>query len=137
MFYLTICVEGRAAVLAQPGAAEVLVEAWRHARRQHGWRVGRYSVMPDHVHFFASPAGDDAKSLPSLGGLWKRSTRRVLLQGLLPGFDWQDDFFDHLLRSAESYAEKQEYVYLNPIRAGLVQNPEDWPYQGVIEEITM
>jgi REP element-mobilizing transposase RayT len=93
--------------------------------------------MPDHVHFFASPDRDTAKSLSSFGGFWKRSTKDRLRQRVLPEFDWQDEFFDHLLRSAASYAEKLEYVYQNPVRAGLVTNPEDWPYQGVIDDITM
>jgi hypothetical protein len=39
-------------------------------------------------------------------------------------------FFDHVLRRQESYDEKWEYVKLNPVRGGLVQNSEDWPWQG-------
>jgi putative transposase len=45
---------------------------------------------------------------------------------------WQPGFFDHLLRSSESYSEKWEYVRLNPVRKGLVDRPEEWPYQGQI-----
>ncbi len=41
-------------------------------------------------------------------------------------------FFDHLLRNDESYAQKWEYVRQNSVRAGLVESPEDWPYQGEI-----
>jgi hypothetical protein len=43
---------------------------------------------------------------------------------------WQEGFFDHLIRNAESYAGKWEYVYQNPVRAGLVNDPKEWPYQG-------
>jgi REP element-mobilizing transposase RayT len=43
---------------------------------------------------------------------------------------WQPGFFDHILRNDESYSEKCEYVRENPVRAGLVQQAEDWPYQG-------
>jgi hypothetical protein len=39
---------------------------------------------------------------------------------------------DHLLRSDESYAEKWNYVRENPVRAGLAQSAEDWPYAGEI-----
>jgi len=38
---------------------------------------------------------------------------------------WQRGFFDHLLRSDESYAEKWNYVRENPVRAGLAQSAED------------
>jgi len=45
---------------------------------------------------------------------------------------WQEGFFDHVLRSNESYAQKWECVRENPVRAGLVNRSEDWPYQGEI-----
>ena len=44
----------------------------------------------------------------------------------------QRGFFDHLLRSAESYGQKWNYVRENPVRAGLVEKAEDWPYAGEI-----
>jgi putative transposase len=45
---------------------------------------------------------------------------------------WQPGFFDHILRSNESYGEKGNYVRENPVRAGLVKSGGDWPYQGEI-----
>jgi len=45
---------------------------------------------------------------------------------------WQPGFFDHVLRSDESYNEKWNYVKENPVRAGLVQIASEWPYQGEI-----
>jgi len=40
----------------------------------------------------------------------------------------QKDFFEHRLRSDESAQEKSDYILVNPVRAGLVPKPEDWPY---------
>ena len=48
---------------------------------------------------------------------------------------WQPGFFDRILRSQESYAEKWNYVREKPVRAGLVQTAHDWPYQGEIAVI--
>lgn len=45
---------------------------------------------------------------------------------------WQKGFFDHLIRSNESHAEKWKYVMENPVRGGLVKRTEDWPYAGRI-----
>jgi len=56
------------------------------------------------------------------------------LQSKLKSF-WQPGFFDHLLRRDESYAQKWDYVWRNPVRAKLVAQPEDWPYQGEIHLI--
>ncbi len=45
---------------------------------------------------------------------------------------WQPGFFDRILRSDESYAEKWNYVRDNPVRAGLVKTADEWQYQGEI-----
>jgi REP element-mobilizing transposase RayT len=67
---------------------------------------------------------------------WVQALRSVLGKRLLAlGFEkphWQEGFFDHLLRSQESYSQKWDYVRMNPVRAGLSQTPEEWPYQGEI-----
>jgi len=45
---------------------------------------------------------------------------------------WQNGFHDHKFRTPESEARKWEYVCLNPVRAGLVKRPEEWPFGGEI-----
>ena len=143
VYYITVCAEDRARVLADRAVAGVLAEAWRHSYEAHGWMIGRYVVMPDHVHFFASPGPDTAKGLPVFMGCWKRSTtiriRKLQAAGhrRMPRpterpFAWQKEFFDHLLRSDESHAQKWDYVRQNPVKARLVSDPDEWPYQGEI-----
>jgi REP element-mobilizing transposase RayT len=106
--------------------------------------IGRYVVMPDHVHFSASPRDDTAKHLSVFVGCWKRTTT-IRIRELQPAghqrmprpterpFAWPKEFFDHLLRSDESHAQKWDYVRHNPVRAGLVGDPDEWPYQGEID----
>ena len=45
---------------------------------------------------------------------------------------WQDGYHDHKFRTPESETRKWEYVCLNPVRAGLVKRPEEWPFGGEI-----
>ena len=62
---------------------------------------------------------------------WKEWTSKRINAALhQSGSLWQEEFFDHVLRSDESYAAKWEYVRRNPVRAGLVARAEDWPYWG-------
>jgi len=85
--------------------------------------------MPDHVHLFVwiPPSG------PTLGS-WVKALKSVLGKTLteldVPKPHWQEGFFDHVLRRQECYDEKWDYVRLNPVRGGLVEKPEDWPWQG-------
>jgi len=130
IFFLTCCVEDRRPVLAKHRVADALLRVWRNAPDVYGWLVGRYVIMPDHVHFFAAPRGDEAKSLSIFVGGWKRWTKRLVREAGLKEFSWQREFFDHLMRSEESYEEKWEYVRANPVRAELVAAPEEWPFQG-------
>ncbi len=44
------------------------------------------------------------------------------------GIQWQRDFFDHRLRSEAEFEAKAHYVRMNPVRAGLVSRPEEWPH---------
>ena len=126
-------------------AAEPVHEAFRiFAERatEHRVGVGRYVLMPDHAHLFVRMGGE-----LKLGD-WVKSLKQALGKALsaieqepaqvsgtrLRSF-WQPGFHDHLLRHDESYAEKWRYVWMNPVRAGLVSVPEAWPYQGEIVSI--
>jgi putative transposase len=119
--------------VTRPGSREAEFAA---ARERHGWRIGRFVVMPDHVHFFCMSDGRrDASSLSRLVGAIKEWTaKQMVASGAWPPIR-QKQFFDHLLRSEESYADKWTYVYENPVRAGLVAKAEDWPHAGEIETL--
>lgn len=103
-------------------------------RDRHGWTVGRYVVMPDHVHFFVVPLLEGARPLSVAVGKWKEWTAKQILRTTNVAAPlWQPEFFDHLLRTEESRTEKWHYVRENPVRAGLVVRAEDWPYAGAID----
>ena len=86
--------------------------------------------MPDHLHLFVWLAAETDLAA------WVQALKTVLGKELLrlghPKPHWQEGFFDHLLRSDESYGEKWEYVRQNPVRKGLCVRAEDWPYQGEV-----
>jgi putative transposase len=99
--------------------------------QEHDIAVGRYVIMPDHVHLFAAfPA--HGITLPR----WVLSLRNAIGKKLIElGIHkphWQEGFFDHLLRNQESYSEKWEYVRMNPVRAKLCDTADAWPFQGEI-----
>ena len=121
----------RRQVLARGEIHEAFRSFCYRAEQEFGVAVGRYVLMPDHVHLFVAFPSDGVVLVA-----WIQSLRAVLGKVLLNvGHDkphWQEGFFDHVLRSAESYAQKWDYVRMNPVRAGLCATPEQWPYQGEI-----
>jgi putative transposase len=89
-------------------------------------------VMPDHTHLIFTPLISPAfetYSLPDIMRLIKgRAARKINLLLKRHGPVWQDEFFDHVLRSNESLAGKIEYICQNPVRAGLVESEKDYPW---------
>ena len=132
IYFITTCTAGRLARLANDGFHAIAVETWRNCRELYGWSIGRYVIMPDHVHFFAFN-DHEKRALRDLVGKWKEWTAKTSRHRLaFPTPLWQPEFFDHVLRSAESYEEKWNYVRENPVRAGLVQSAQEWAHQGEI-----
>ncbi|HSH39438.1 MAG TPA: hypothetical protein VK993_11700 [Chthoniobacterales bacterium] len=128
--FVTVCTAKRSKILASPAAHRALVAAWQSAT---AWLVGRYVIMPDHVHLFCAPNGIDTPSLEVWMRYWKSIvTRKVREPG---GSVWQRHHWDRQLRRGESYSEKWEYVCGNPVRHGLVSDSTDWPYQGELNEL--
>jgi len=126
--FVTICGRKRRANLANDSVHNALVESWRAAT---AWLVGFYLIMPDHVHLFCAPQGGQ-HTLEEWVSFWKRRLRRQLktFEAL-----FQAHSFHHRLRRDESYSEKWNYVRMNPVRAGMVSDTDQWPYQGVLNEL--
>jgi len=137
IYFVTTCTFRRRAILTSEEVARILIDEWQRAHDRHGWAIGRYVIMPDHVHFFCS-AELNAKMLPVFMQAWKQWTSKRLARELsLSGNLWQEQFFDRVLRSTESYSQKWDYVKENPVRAGLVAGAEDWPWQGEIDSLVL
>ena len=134
LYFVTFNTAQRAPILARPEIHEAFRRFSVTADERFGVAVGRYVLMPDHVHLFAAFPPESV-----MLSRWVQSLRSVLGKELLRvGMQkphWQEGFFDHLLRSSESYDEKWEYVRMNPVRAGFCKGPDEWEYQGEIVPI--
>jgi REP element-mobilizing transposase RayT len=134
VYFVTTCVAGRRHLLADVKAHAIFREEWAGLRERHGWAVGRYVVMPDHVHFFLMSEADSPKPLHAVVGKWKEWTaKRLSREAACVAPVWQREFFDHLLRSDESRSEKWTYMRENPVRAGLASKADDWPFAGWVD----
>jgi REP element-mobilizing transposase RayT len=89
-------------------------------------------IMPDHAHLLLTPIPDkDGWPFPlkHILKLIKGASAHDINQLLATrGPVWQDESFDHVLRCNESFEEKKEYIRQNPVRKGLVEVPEDYPW---------
>lgn len=92
-------------------------------------------IMPEHVHLLLTPSCDKngwPYGLPHILKLIKGASARGVNKLLETcGPVWQEESFDHVLRSDESMKEKLEYIKQNPVRRGLVKRPEDYRWLWV------
>jgi len=126
IIFVTICAKGRKTILANEEAHQLLRTAWEWAG---DWIIGRYVVMPDHIHLFCAPGEYVSQPLSQWVGFWKSHAARHWPRPSQAPV-WQRHFWDTQLRRGESYDKKWEYVLQNPVRAGLVRRAEDWSYAG-------
>jgi len=133
IFYITACTHSRRRILDRPDVHNSFIRFGIQAA-EYSVSVGRYVIMPDHVHLFAR-FGPQSVSVSTWMKSLKNAISRNVKQATFPGPHWQKGFFDHVLRSEESYEEKWLYVRDNPVRAGLVRLAEEWPYAGEIAKL--
>jgi REP element-mobilizing transposase RayT len=98
-------------------------EAERQFYQLHAW-----VVMPNHVHAIFQPHIEMPAIMRWLKGRTSRVANRIL--GRTGEAFWQDESFDHWVRSEEDLRYLIEYVEHNPVKAGLVQAKEQWPWSS-------
>ncbi len=76
--------------------------------------------MPDHLHALLAFPRESGMAVVIRN--WKRGAARI------QGVHWQDNFFDHRIRSKAEAQEKWLYMRRNPVVKGLCAKEEDWPY---------
>ena len=121
----TVCTKEKNPGLNDDSVHHTLIQVWSHAT---AFLVGRYVIMPDHVHYFAW-ATDSEIPFQKWVTYWK--SQFTLAHGGAE-LRFQSGNWDTRMRSENAYEEKWNYVRQNPIRAGLVTSVDDWPYQGVV-----
>ena len=121
VFFITICAAQRhVSSLTTSHVGPVLLQSVAHYHRHQIWWVHLVLLMPDHLHALLSIPPD--RRLDRTVRAWKSyQTQRI-------GIAWQSGFFDHRIRDLSSLDEKASYIRMNPVRAGLVPRPEDWPW---------
>ncbi len=115
--------------LRQPEIAALVVEAIHYAEEPLGrYDLHAYVVMPNHVHVLITPKTDLPKLLRALKGITARRANQVLRRAGQPF--WQEESFDHRVRTDAEFNRIARYIELNPVRAGLVSTPEQYPWSS-------
>ena len=127
-YLLTFCTRQRERSFASPEAAATALAQFRQAASEELFALLAYCLMPDHVHLLVEGLADtsDLRRFAKLAK--QRSGARYAIAVGKPL--WQEGFYDHVLRGDEDVRTVARYIIENPVRAGLVSTPFDYPYLG-------
>ena len=146
-YFLTCSIVNWLPLLAEPRIAHLVLDSLRFLQSEGRLELYAYVIMQDHLHLIAG-SNDLAKEI----GDFKSFTARSILEELrvMKKFDWLEDLrhfkakhkkdreyqvwqegsHPEQIQGLEMMRQKVDYIHLNPVRKGLVQNPEDWIYSS-------
>ncbi len=125
-FVTTKTSEGRALLQSQRNAA-LFIEVLRSYVAAKKFQVHDFVVMPDHVHLLITVNADMSieKAVQFIKGGFSYRLRKELG---LSGEVWQPGFSEVRVSDRESFRSHRQYIAENPVKRGLVNSPEDYPY---------
>lgn len=93
-----------------------------------------YCIMPNHVHAVILPRFPICRITKSIKGFTVREANRIL--GRAGERFWQDESYDHWIRSDRELQKILAYVEKNPVRARLASSIEEWPWSSASNKTT-
>ena len=127
-YFLTFCCRDRLAVFKDAQIAEQTLTQFRHTSTLDRFAILAYCLMPDHAHLLCEGLSgeSDFKHFAKMakqrsGGLFARTQHAPL---------WQGGYYERVLREEDDVRALARYIVNNPVRAGLVESPEAYPFVG-------
>ena len=150
IYLITAVTYRRESVFANPAWAQVAHEDIAFYTAKFKAESLAHVIMPDHIHWVVRPSPEDfqrfAREQKEKGGQYTKEPNRLYLSKILQDYQrhvayevnkhrgtrgvkvWQDGFRDDALRDEKAVQAAVRYVVYNPVVAGLVERPEDYPY---------
>lgn len=135
LHFITCSCYRRRPLLASAWRRDLFLWVLEEVRRRYSFVVVAYVVMPEHFHLLISEphAGSPSLVIQAVKiGFARRVINRECLppESRSPAHTWQRRFYDFNVWGKEKRVEKIRYIHRNPVRRGLVQNPEDWRWSS-------
>jgi len=128
--FVTFSCYRRLPLLRITATRNIFLDCLERTRRLYQLRVYGYVVMPEHVHLLISEPQEEQLYV-AIQALKVASSRRTA-RFRPPSHPrlWQRRYFDHNVRSLESFETLLRYTHRNPVKRGLAVKPEDWKWSS-------
>ena len=125
-YMITSSTWGRRSLFSRERWAQLLIDTLYHYRGT-AYLLHEFVIMPDHIHVILSPKTRLEKAVQFIKGGFSYRVKKELGSNLEV---WQKGFSDHRIRDASDYRLHQIYVQRNPIRKGLCERVDQYPYSS-------
>jgi putative transposase len=128
-FFTTSATWQRRPILQSHPLCDLLLDVIRENRAKKRFQIHEFVFMRDHLHLILTPAPlvSLEKAMQFIkGGFSRRAKKETLFQGEI----WQKGYDEHRIQDATDYSQHVEYIRMNPVKAGRVEKPEDYPYSS-------
>jgi REP element-mobilizing transposase RayT len=117
------------AFLKQEAIARLVVESILYnAQKLRSYDLDAFAVMPNHVHMLVLPRVSPSRFMQTLKGYTAREANKLLQRSGQPF--WQTESYDHAARDCREAERIRRYIEENPVKAGLVERAEDYPWSS-------
>jgi putative transposase len=131
IFFITSVTAQRRPIFRREETADLLISTLTHYRDAGKFLLHEFVVMPDHIHLLITPA--ENISLERAVQFMKGGFSFKLRKGAI----WQEGFTNHRVRDEEDYAQHRVYIWMNPVRAKLVERPEEYRWSSAFGRIRL
>lgn len=127
---ITACIQKRQRPFSDPWIVDTFKNALVKWTLEKACVASIYCFVPDHLHVILVGTHEGSRPKEAMDE-FKETTGTWFAQNR-PEFKWQKNYHDHIIRASDDWRNHVRYILRNPVRAGLVENPLDYPYMGSI-----
>jgi putative transposase len=128
LHFLTCSCYHRQLWLNDPRRRDLFLQILEEGRQRYLFVVVGYVVMPDHIHLLISEPEIGTPS--TVMQVLKQRFARQVPHKVGQSHVWQRRFYDFNVWSERKRVEKLRYMHRNPVKDGLVADPEDWEWSS-------
>ncbi|CAN5877497.1 transposase [soil metagenome] len=114
--------------LDQAALAPEIAGAMHWHQQQGNLDLLCYCIMPNQVHFVATLINPELPFNKIMKSIKTFSAKQINAHVGRTGRFWQREYYDHVVRDGAELQRVVAYVLENPVKAGLCENWEEWPY---------
>ena len=152
LYYLTLQIVGWVDLFTRQAYRDIIIENLQYCQKHKGLNIFAYVIMSNHIHLLVQ---SESNKLSNTVRDFKSYTSKLILDCIQnepeSRREWMLKYFEYAAKkhkrnsnyqlwTHENHAEhiysdkfikqKLEYIHMNPVKAGLVRNPEDYIYSS-------